>query len=508
MKLFSFLVSVVLVLPSCGLTPVEIHADDAGPVADAAEILQDTAVIEVDLGVPDLAVAEVAAVEVDSSEIAIADSGANCDPNCSAWQSCQNNKCIAKVCKADSECNDVPVTETHYCYHGKCAAFQCSKDSDCAGGSKCNTFTYLCYLLPTGCTSDFACNDKDDCTDDMCDFKTGQCSHKLSNGCCKIDGDCNDNIACTIDKCVGGVCAWTAVPKCCTSDLECGDGNPCTGDSCSGGSCAFSNVGNCCNKNGQCDDLDDLTLDLCSANKCIHQWEGLPTKCIQSSDCKGNTCLLGSCIGGNCGYSKGGTCCGSDSDCFKDLSCFVDTCSAAVCSHKAVSGSGTHIWYRFDKGLNGWIVQKDSPLVYFHNSKTATSGMSLRYGVPDKVSFESGTANKGSALSPAFTMPKGKSTLKFWVFLDVEPGFSVHQCGVDVVDAVSGAVLASIWNKNKDLNGGTTGQAWKPVTADVSAFAGKQVKLKAWFDSKLYDTSNKEKVGFVVDELEIGGDCP
>ena len=102
-------------------------------------------------------------------------------------------------------------------------------------------------------------------------------------------------------------------------------------------------------------------------------------------------------------------------------------------------------------------------------------------------------------------VPKTAPQLKFWVFLDVEPGTAVDTCGVDVV---AGGKSTTVWSKVGNLAGGTTAQAWKPAAANLQAWSGQSVQLKVWFDQKLHDQANKAKVGFVVDELEVQGSCP
>ena len=491
------MVALLAVLGGCALTPLT-SPQDAAPATDVQ------AVDDAPVAAPDVQGAD---SEDDSLPVM------GCDPACPPWQTCGGVACAPKACSSDSQCAGNADDPPHFCYRHTCQAFQCADDTDCAG-AQCNTFTYLCIAKKIGCSLDAECLDADACTDDICDLKTAQCVHKLSPGCCKSAADCDDGLACTAEGCQGGYCTHTSQPNCCNGDGECADSNPCTTDSCKAGTCVFTPVAACCQADGICDDNVPLSFDQCVKNQCVHKWPDMPSTCAASKDCPGNACLSGSCVAGVCSYAKaaGAGCCGQDSDCADTgKSCTLSVCSKGQCGSQAVSGVGTHVWQHFDSAaLDGWVVQKDHPTVYFHFSTLAmVSGAgSLRYGIPGQVSFESGNANKGSVTSPALTVPAAQPGVQFWLYLDVEPGMAVHQCGLDVIDVATGQVTTGIWSKNKNLSGSTTGQQWKLQTVSLAAWAGKSVKLKFWFDEVKYDTSNKDKLGMLVDELALLGACP
>jgi hypothetical protein len=441
---------------------------------------------------------------------------AGCDPPCPPWQACQGGGCGVKTCGADSECNADPLPAgeaKHWCFKGKCQGYQCAVDADCKSGQTCSKLTYECNDPPKGCTSVAQCDDKDACTVDSCTL-AGQCEHKAIGGCCAIDGDCNDNDACTLDKCVSGKCSWTPQGKCCKADAECDDKQPCTQDLCNGGVCAHKPAVGCCLSNAECDDNNPASSDSCVQGKCAYGYKGLASSCAGGASCSASACTSASCVNGTCSYSApktGGGCCTLDSQCTKKIACKVDSCQGLQCVSQPAVGKGTHQWHLFDDAqLGGWTVEKSSQSVYFHfdtQNKIGGAG-SLRYGVPGKVSFEDQTANKGAALSPAITLPP-QPGLTFWALLDVSPGAGIHQAGVDVVDATTKAVLATVWSKNVDLKSGTTGGKWLAQQATIpAALAGKSVRLRVWFDQLKYDTSNKQKLGLLVDELELTGTCP
>ncbi len=474
----------VLFLTACELKPI------ADPALDADDL---NAQVDVQT-VPD-GVAEVL----------------GCAYACPASQVCAGTECVAKACTADVECNDNSVTDEaqHYCFHGACAGYQCAADADCASPQKCNTLTFLCYTPATGCTYDAMCADNDACTNDTCDKTTGACKYALAAGCCKVDGDCGGGSACVVASCKAGQCDWQSKANCCQANSDCADGNACTSDTCAGGKCTNATVPGCCQNAGQCDDNDDSSVDSCTKNQCIHQWIGLATTCASAGDCPGNSCLAGSCLGGQCSYvPKAGTgCCSSNDACMVNKACQIDACVAHVCQHTLATGAGTHVWWHFDTSMDGWIADMAHPTAYFHKTGLiyVSGGGALRFGIPDQVSFETGNANKGAATSPVFSVPASPSQLKGWIYLDVEPGTAVHLAGIDLI---VGGITTPLWSKLKDLGGSTTGQTWKPFAVDLSPWAGQSAQVKVWFDQVKYDTSNKAKMGFVLDELEVVGPCP
>ncbi len=442
-----------------------------------------------------------------------ADTTTSCSPACDPWQSCLDGACSAKSCVAHEECRgpEEASNPVHFCYKGTCAAYQCATDVDCAANEVCNKALYLCQAAATGCISNAECDDNNSCTQDYCD-EFGECSNEAKFGCCAADTDCNDGSACTTDSCAAGKCAYTSLSGCCQTDGDCSDGNPCTTDSCSGGTCQYASISSCCKADIQCDDNADWTTDLCKQNKCIYQVSGATTTCASNGDCSANGCIAASCVGGQCSYSSkaGSGCCTQDSQCATDTACTVQTCGALQCSSKAVVGTGGYVWHRFDDANKSpWTFTGSSQSVKFHLSTLSKVGgaSALRYGVPAKVTFEDSTPNKGDATSPAFVVPAAAS-VSFWLLLDASPGAAIHLAGLDVLAADGKVLEAGIWSKAVDLNTGTTSGKWLQFTKSLQKFAGQNVKLRFWFDHAKYDTSNKNKLGLMVDELVVSGACP
>ncbi|MEY3013696.1 MAG: Immune inhibitor peptidase [Pseudomonadota bacterium] len=446
------------------------------------------------------------------SDAAVEDAEPAC--TCAAHQHCQDGLCVDKPCTADADCNppDGPPAggDTFYCPDGTCRAWQCANDDHCKGGQKCNTVTYKCYQPQTGCSIDAQCVDDDACTNDTCDTETGNCAHAPIKGCCKVAADCDDQDSCTAETCSAGKCDWKDIAGCCNDAADCDDGDACTTDSCASAGCKHVAAAGCCKSASQCNDADALTTDTCDSKtqSCVHALAGAPTSCSKAGDCSAGACAAGACVGGVCSYApKGGaTCCQSATTCPLGKACAAPTCAAWACTTSPVSGGkeGPHVSWDFEGGLDGWTVSKDNATAFFHSSTLwAAHGTSaLRYGVPGKATWKAGLPNQGKALSPAFTVPTG-AKLDAWVYFDGEPASGVHLFGLEVV---SGGVGTPVWSKNADLKGNTAG-AWKPIQVDLSAFAGKSVQLRWWFDVSVAFPKEDGK-GLVLDAVRILAPCP
>ncbi len=228
----------------------------------------------------------------------------NCDDN----NPCTSDSCDPKTgCKSTNAdglgCNfdDNPCTVGDNCKEGKCAAGPtkaCATDEPCILG-KCNLLGSgnceykqkdgqpcddgnLCTGTDT-CVADVCtggkaidCDDKNACTIDACDKKTG-CTHANSAGACddgdkcttkdscaagKCDGQaldpskaCVDNNACTADTCNPAI-GCVNQPS---LNAACDDGNACSvGDKCDGNGSCQSGTNTCaCDNDGECASKDD-----------------------------------------------------------------------------------------------------------------------------------------------------------------------------------------------------------------------------------------------------------
>ncbi|MSQ85130.1 MAG: hypothetical protein EXR77_20025 [Myxococcales bacterium] len=141
---------------------------------------------------------------------------APCSDNslCTENDSCQNASCVggaAKNCNDGNPCSDDSCDSLKGCVFTNNAAV-CDDNNKCTIGDTCKDGT---------CTpaAPSACDDKNPCTTETCDPKSG----------CKSENNttnCSDDSLCTVnDVCAGGKCSPGKA-------LVCNDGNPCTADAC------------------------------------------------------------------------------------------------------------------------------------------------------------------------------------------------------------------------------------------------------------------------------------
>ncbi len=205
---------------------------------------------------------------------------------CTTGEACKAGSCVGG---AAVNCDDKNPCTTDKCdpKTGKCAN---TPNSDpCSDGSACTTSDACGAGKCAGVAKD--CSDGDPCTNDACDAKTGACTHSKIAGCsgCKTAADCDDANPCTDEACDGstGKCSTTFNKKTCDS------GDPCTyGDLCDGaGKCIVG-------KNNACDDDNSCTADSCdkATGKCLHTNAADGGKCDDGKACTtGDVCKAGVC---------------------------------------------------------------------------------------------------------------------------------------------------------------------------------------------------------------------
>ncbi len=227
--------------------------------------------------------------------------------DCNDGNACTTDSCQSKAgCKHEqnaSPCNDgAPCTLNDVCKDGKCTAGPgkvCDDKEGCTADSceqKSGNCQYLglpmqataCNADDSACTVGDACNsgkcqagkmvvcdDGNVCTADTCESGSGKCLHnaaKLEGNPCDADGSkCSSKDSCKAGKCTAG------------GGLPCDDKNPCTDDSCDG------KIG-CVHKanTALCDDGDACTVgDVCKATKCL---AGGPKSCDDNNVCTTDAC--------------------------------------------------------------------------------------------------------------------------------------------------------------------------------------------------------------------------
>ncbi len=233
---------------------------------------------------------------------------------------CDNGVCegVPVDCDDNNPCTDDTCSDS---VPGLCV--HTANHAPCNDGNAC-TVNDVCANKVCGGTP-VACDDDNDCTEDVCNVTTGLCDHKPQTGQRCDDGDlCTEN-----DRCQAGDCQGTKI--------RCEDYNPCTDDACHPltGRCAYIPVdGRACEDGNLCTDAD-----TCYNGSCI----GTPVVCTDDNLCTADTCDqdTGDCIfipnngqpcddGRICTVSdlcfNGGCYGGQTLDCSDGNPCTVDRC--------------------------------------------------------------------------------------------------------------------------------------------------------------------------------------
>ncbi len=306
----------------------------------------------------------------DAACVDLGDTGAFCGASCKDDAGCDNGY----ECK---DVKDVTGTDTKQCVVKGGGACACSaeaikkelstKCSVTSGSTKCEGVR-TCLpdgkqgapagggltqcLAPTpidekcngkdddcdGDTDEATCDDKNDCTEDVCDAAKGCKSTNKTGIACDADGSvCTKDDTCKDGKCEAG------------AKETCDDSNPCTKDSCDPkDGCKYDN------DDGQPCDADNTACtlnDKCEAGKCV---AGAVKACASTDQCLTGKCNISD---GNCNYKfqegqscndgnpcttgekcQKGDCNGEVTKCDDNNSCTTDSCDKAKgCVHAAVT---------------------------------------------------------------------------------------------------------------------------------------------------------------------------
>ncbi|MSP91744.1 MAG: hypothetical protein EXR79_08065 [Myxococcales bacterium] len=242
-----------------------------------------------------------AGADASGSDCAATDaSGTVCDDGnpCTIGDTCTNGTCkgtpkpcddglacTADTCAAKGDCDHAQLPATcrigGKCYAGgqknptdvclACAptasAVQWSAEvsATCDDGSACTAMD-RCSGAGQCVGVALVCDDKNVCTTDTCDAKTGCAPKPLTGASCEDGNKCI-----TGDTCQAGVC------KPGVGSLPCDDGNGCTLDSCAPGQgCIHGLTKAPCNDGAAC-----TMPDLCTGGTCVGVKTGLCPKCKQ-----------------------------------------------------------------------------------------------------------------------------------------------------------------------------------------------------------------------------------
>jgi len=242
---------------------------------------------------------------------------------CTDKDTCKDGKCVAG---AALDCDD----------KNPCTADTCDAKSGCkhkpTSGSLCNADDNLCTVSDT-CEKGVClagkkknCDSGDQCITGKCSIVSGKCKYTP-----KTAQPCNDGNPCTTsDACKDETCTSTTI-------TDCNDNNVCTADSCDVNTgCKHKNAANSCDDGNKCTDNDscenggcvglpkDVTADCGDGNPCTQDScdknKGCVNKNVEGAKCDdGNACTEGdACKLGKCIAGLVNSCdCTTDKDCAK-----------------------------------------------------------------------------------------------------------------------------------------------------------------------------------------------
>ncbi|MCO4760778.1 MAG: hypothetical protein KC502_04695, partial [Myxococcales bacterium] len=239
---------------------------------------------------------------------------------CTSGDTCAAGTCGGKAIV----CDDKNPCTTDKCDIKTGACGFTPNTSSCDDGNKC-TETDVCKAGKCGGKAK-VCNDNNPCTDDACQAADGKCASKAKpNGT-----DCDDGSVCSeADVCANGTCGGKAI--------KCDDNNPCTNDSCDKvKGCQTAPNTKACNDDDPCTEGD-----ICGKGAC--QPGSKKKACKDDNVCTDDTCIKGkgcafptntaTCDDGNkctdadvCGK---GTCAGKAKSCDDNNPCTTDSCDKA-----------------------------------------------------------------------------------------------------------------------------------------------------------------------------------
>ncbi len=188
-------------------------------------------------------------------------SGATCDDGnpCTEKDGCVAGNCSGVDLADGSACDDAnPCTVGDACKSGQCETSDAPSGTPCDDGDLCTSKDACDFGQCQGDTT--LCDDQQDCTEDVCDPKSGACSHKaVPDGFFCDDGEpCTEDDACNAATCTAGVA------------VLCDDGNSCTVDLCDGSGGTKDCVHNALANGDKCEDGDLCTVgDVCQAGSCV-----------------------------------------------------------------------------------------------------------------------------------------------------------------------------------------------------------------------------------------------
>jgi MYXO-CTERM domain-containing protein len=241
---------------------------------------------------------------------------------------------------------DSLATDTFQVVVGSCQTHADCDDKNICTNDVCNTQAHTCSNTPIAncCQTVADCDDTNACTTDGCSAQH-LCTHQHLAGCCSSDKDCpNDINPCTKNGCdlATKKCVTSKVPGCCTIGTGCDDGNKCTTDSCNylTSTCSYTPIKGCCKADTDCADSNACTTDTCVVATGICSNTKTPSCCTAASECDDKSiCTVDACASNTCTHTPVPGCCLKDADCNDKNPCTTDKCANNnTCTHAAVPG--------------------------------------------------------------------------------------------------------------------------------------------------------------------------
>lgn len=158
-------------------------------------------------------------------------------------------------------------------------------------------------------------------------------------------------------------------------------------------------------------------------------------------------------------------------------------------------GTGDGLWHVTSGRQSDGLANHSPPKsLYFGQNETSTGG----------GHYDTGSGVGGSAMTPFFTLPSsGTLTLSFNTLVDVEDGDPAEILRVLVDDGTDQYV---IMDRNSGEIPTFTAVQWVELAADLTDFAGQNIRLVFYFDT-LDDLENNYE-GWYIDDVRVTAELP
>ncbi|MCA9666918.1 MAG: choice-of-anchor J domain-containing protein [Myxococcales bacterium] len=400
----------------------------------------------------------------------------------------------------------------------------------CDDGDSCTKDDYCNAGTCQGTDFRDKCQDNLSCTEDICDGKGGCVANKLMADSCLINGQCykgkeRDATGCNECDPSKSTTAWTALTLHCLVGGKCytpgeKDSTGCAECDPSKSTTAFTPLSGVCTIDSKCYQQGDKftsagTCAECSPSTNATGWTVTTNNCLVDGKCvnpgdKDSTgCAACDPTKSKTAYSPLTNKCLIGKKCYDDAAGPVAPDPAAgclVCSYAGAPGAWTKAGSTnvtnddFENNmLGGYVVANTSSTVGWQvsNRRAGAGTYSIYYGNPTTGDYDDGFRNSGTLTTPSLTLTAGKKAgLRFWIYLDVEldPLY-------DNLDLKISGTSTVLWSKSSI----STYRQWVEVVVDLSAHAGKTIKLEWSFDTQ--DEFSNSDEGVFIDNITFYEGC-